>query len=346
MKKRVYHIPVFVPHSGCPHDCAFCNQRRITGVSTQKTAYDVKRIIDEYLTTINKSKIEQRYTEVAFFGGSFTGIDVNIQKSLLSVAKYYKDNGFIDAIRCSTRPDYINDDILVMLKNMGMDIIELGVQSTDNDVLSANNRGHTKEDVYNAVSLIKKHGIRYGLQMMTGLYKDTYQKSLKTAYDLAKLNPECVRIYPTLVMEGTKLYDLYNKGLYVPFDVEQTVDLCCEIVKIFEKNNINIIRIGLQTTDGVNKNTVKGPYHEAITELIYGRLYRNAIENYICDNFNAKGKKIRIAVNPSCVSYASGHKKCNKIYFENKYNVLLNIKPDGGIDRSFIKIEDKTVNLF
>ncbi len=340
MSIRTYHIPVFVPHSGCPHDCVFCNQKKITGHQDSMDINQADRIIKENLETIKKYNKREKYIEIAFFGGSFTGIETERMTEYLEVAKKYIDSGDAQAIRCSTRPDYISEDILKILKEYGMTTIELGVQSTDEDVLKASNRGHTYDDVKNAVRLIKSYGIKCGLQMMMGLCGDTYQKSIKTAQDIASLKPDCVRIYPTLVMENTALYKMYEAGQYKPFDLEYTTELLSDIIKIFEKNNINIIRIGLQTTDNVNKDTVIGPYHEAISELGYARIYKKAIDKNMTED-----KFIDVTVNPSCVSFASGHKKENKLYFEGKGKVL-RIKSNKTLDRKHILVCGKKVELF
>lgn len=340
MKKRTYHIPVFVPHSGCPHDCVFCNQKRITGQTEQMDASRADLIIKQNLETINKYDKGEKYVEIAFFGGSFTGIEQERQIEYLEIAQKYVKSGLVDAIRCSTRPDYINKDILDMIKKYGMTVIELGVQSTDADVLKLSNRGHTYEDVVNASRLIKSYNIGLGLQMMTGLCGDTYEKSIKTAMDISALQPECVRIYPTLVMENTALYNMYLKGEYKPNELEYTADLLSELIKIFEGRGINIIRIGLQTTDNVNKNTVIGPYHEAIAELGYSRLYRKTIEANL-----PKQKDVEIRVNPACVSFASGHKKENKKYFQ-KMGIFLKIIADDSVDNKHIVICNKKVALY
>ncbi len=340
MNIRTYHIPVFVPHSGCPHDCVFCNQKRITGQTELMDTEQADKIIKENLETIKRYDKSEKYIEIAFFGGSFTGIEPERQIEYLEIAKKYIDSGDVNAIRCSTRPDYISDDILKMLKSYGVSVIELGVQSTDECVLKASNRGHTYDDVKNACELIKSYGIGLGLQMMTGLCGDTYEKSLKTAMDIAALKPECVRIYPTLVMEDTALYDMYVRGKYTPFGLEYTTELLSDIIKIFESNNINIIRIGLQTTDNVNKKTVIGPYHEAIAELGYARVYRKAIEANMEDE-----EVIDVTVNPACVSFASGHKKTNKIYFE-RMGKILKITTDAGLDKKHIIVCNKKVALY
>lgn len=165
---KYYIIPIFVPHKGCPHDCIFCNQKRITGHAGDISSDDVYEIIERNLSTIDRNN---SYIEVSFFGGSFTAIPIENQNELLKVAKEYLDKGKIDAIRLSTRPDYINDDILINLKKFGVKNIELGAQSMDDDVLKKLCRGHTSQDVEKASKLIKEYGFNLGLQMMVGLYE-------------------------------------------------------------------------------------------------------------------------------------------------------------------------------
>ena len=194
-----YRIPIFVPHLGCPHDCVFCNQKHITGQAAEVSADDAKEIINKYLSFIP----EDAYTEIAFFGGSFTGIGLDKQSELLSVACEFLKSGKVQGIRCSTRPDCIDKKILDNLKKYRVTSIELGVQSSDDEVLKKSGRGHSFEDVRRACELIKKHQISLGLQMMLGLPGDTYEKALKTARDLISLKPDCVRIYPTLVVKDT-----------------------------------------------------------------------------------------------------------------------------------------------
>ncbi len=342
-KKKTFHIPVFVPHKGCPHDCIFCNQKKITGQDEEVHISDIEKIVDEHLSSIlSRVSREKAYIEIAFFGGSFTGIEIERQKELLSIANRYLKDGKIEGIRCSTRPDYINDDILEMVKSYGMSVIELGVQSTDEDVLLASNRGHSYEQVVKACKLIKSYDISLGLQMMTGLPGDTFEKSVKTAQDLISLNPSCVRIYPTLVMENTGLYEMYKTGIYSPFSLNETLDLCCELVKMFYSEGIDVIRIGLQTTDNINKDTVIGPYHPAIAELIQGRLVRDVIEK----NADLTSSIINLTVNKSMVSSASGHNRENKKYFKEKYDTDIKIVISDMLSRDYVVLDNKKYNIY
>ena len=221
MSKNYYIIPIFVPHAGCPHNCVFCNQDRITGAEDDVTAQTVRDTINDYLETIkNKSAT----IEVSFFGGTFTGIREEKQRELLKIAKEFKDKKLIDKIRLSTRPDYINEYILNYLKDYGVDIIELGVQSLDEDVLKKAGRGHSAQDVVNASKLIKEHEFVLGHQIMPGLPGDTFEKDMDTTKASLEMKPDICRIYPALVIKDTPMEKMYKCNEYVPYSLEQAVE--------------------------------------------------------------------------------------------------------------------------
>ena len=259
-------IPIFVPHRGCPHQCSFCNQRHITGQTDDTTPQKAREIIEMYLATIDTDKYR---TEIAFYGGSFTAIDIEYQTSLLEVAYWYVKNRGVKGIRLSTRPDCITEEILDNLKKYGVTEIELGVQSMCDDVLAANNRGHTADDVINAVRLIRKYDFSLGLQQMTGLYRDNDEADIHTTKRMCDLKPDVGRISPTLVFNNTDLADYYKNGLYTPHTLEHAVDLCKKIKEIYDEHNIKIIRLGLLMSDDEAKNNfLSGPYHPRFRELI------------------------------------------------------------------------------
>lgn len=245
-EKQHYIIPIFVPHLGCPNDCTFCNQKSISGQTKRVTKKEVKETIEEFLESF---KEENSYKEVAFFGGSFTGIEKEKQEELLEVAYEYIKNKKIDSIRVSTRPDYIDKERLKLLKKYGVKTIELGVQSTNDYILKKCKRGHTFEDVKRASKLIRRYGFELGHQMMIGLPESTKLDELNTARDLAKLRPKIVRLYPVLVIKNTELEDEYNNGEYEPLNVDQAVERCKELYYFFTKKKISVIRMGLQSTD-------------------------------------------------------------------------------------------------
>lgn len=317
MKKRI--IPIFVPHKGCPHDCIFCNQKKITGVSTDVTSEDARNIIEECLETIDKDAD----VEIAFFGGSFTAIDIDIQKSLLSVAKEYVEKGLVKDIRMSTRPDCIDEDILSMLKEYKTSIIELGVQSLDEKVLLDSIRGHQSEIVYKSSKMIKNSGIKLGLQMMIGLPADTEEKCIFTAKKFIELKSDCVRVYPTLVVKDTGLEKLMEQNKYNPFTLEESVNIVKKVLVLFYVNNINVIRVGLQATDDIQigKAVLAGPYHPAFRELVEADMIKDYLEFVILQNKNIK--QMLVKSNKKNISKIIGNKKTNVKYMEEKFGVLL-----------------------
>lgn len=227
MSKRHYIIPIFVPHEGCPHNCVFCNQESITGNEEVVDESYTRNVIENYLKTIDR---DNSIIEVSFFGGTFTAIHIDKQKRLLKVAKEYKDKGYIDYIRLSTRPDYIDNIILNNLKKYGVDIIELGIQSMDKEVLEKSGRGHLEEDVYIASKLIKEYGFTLGHQIMLGLPGDTFLKDIKTTEEVISMKPDICRIYPALVVKNTPMEIMYNNGIYTPYSIKEALNICKIII--------------------------------------------------------------------------------------------------------------------
>ena len=299
------NIAIFVPHNGCPHACTFCNQREITGQSYQPTPNDVENAI-----ATSRKFSDTRNTEIAFFGGSFTAIPREYMLSLLKAASPYVLSGEFYGIRLSTRPDCISEEILDILKSNGATSIELGTQSMCDDVLTANKRGHTVQDSIDSSLLIKKYGFSLGLQMMTGLYQSSDEKDMYTAQKIAELQPDTVRVYPTIVMRGTELYDLYKNGSYIPQTLETAVPLCADILRFFESKNINVIRLGLHDSESLKENMVAGAYHPSFRELCESRIiFDNTLK--ILSEQNITDGNIVFSVNPKSVSRFVGQKKSN-----------------------------------
>ena len=338
MAKKEYIIPIFIPFLGCPHDCAFCNQVKITNF---KDKLDKDKLIEEIEKNLSYFP-EKRADELAFFGGSFTGLDEDVMIAYLDVAKFYKDKGIIDRIRLSTRPDYINNSILDILKEKSVDVIELGIQSLDQKVLDYNERGHRVVDSYQASELIKEYGFSLGHQIMPGLFMDEGKKSINTAIDSANMNPNMVRIYPTLVIKDTKLEALYNLGVYKPLDLEKAVELSAELYMIYRAKDIDVIRIGLQTTENINEgvDVVAGPFHPAIRQLTESLVYRKYLEELIeRENID---RDFTVHTDNRSISIISGNKKSNKKYFYQKYGINLSFEADKS---DFISLEDRKINL-
>ena len=269
MSARAYILPVFVPHRGCPHACVFCNQRRISGAAMPARAEDVKKAIQEAAAFLPKGGKRQ----LAFYGGSFTAIPVKEQEALLGAAKEALDRGEIDAVRLSTRPDAIDEAALSRLKAYGVETIELGAQSMDDKVLQFAGRGHTAYDVERASKRIKEAGFRLILQMMTGLPGSSDESDAETARRLIALKPDGVRIYPTVIVRDTALYDMWQAGEYEEHTVEDAVRVCAKIVQLFEQAGIPIIRLGLNPTEELSGGAaVAGAYHPALGELVKSRI--------------------------------------------------------------------------
>lgn len=336
MGARMVRIPIFVPHLGCPHDCVFCNQRVITGADDAVRAADVERIIRTHLATIGGGA----QVEAAFFGGSFTGIAAALQEELLGAANVFLVRGEIHGIRCSTRPDYIDDTVLQRLKRYGVTVVELGVQSTDAEVLRLAGRGHGRQAVFDAAEKIKAAGFSLGLQMMLGLPGDTGEKTLQTARDLIAMRPDCVRIYPTLVLPGTRLRQWYDAGKFTPLTVEQAAEQCAELIALFQQNGVRVIRVGLQTTDGVNADTAVGPYHPALRELAEGKLFYGALETAIQRGW-ADGGLLTAYVRPQDISRTLGHKRENVCRLKEAYGVTLRAVAEAGLPKGHMAIVHK-----
>jgi len=315
------NVSIFIPHAGCPHMCSFCNQRTISGERNIPKGDDVRKICEQAL---NEVKSPQD-SEIAFFGGSFTAISRDYMLELLNAADEFVGEGKFKGIRISTRPDYIDEEILMILKNHGVTAIELGAQSMIDEVLAANERGHTAKDVEAAAKLIKVFDcFELGLQMMTGLYKSSVQKDFETWQALAKLNPGTMRIYPTVILENTKLGRLYKSGEYKPYPFDDAVKLCAKLLCLSQKKGIRIIKLGLHASSDVEDEILGGYYHPAFRELCESMIFREKMEKHIL------GKSAVFAVAPKNISKAVGQKKSNIEYFKSK-GIDIKIIPDKGL---------------
>ena len=302
---RHINVALFVPHNGCPNQCSFCNQRAISGHRNQVEPSDVDKAVQ-----IALENPESKGGEIAFFGGSFTAIERETMVSLLSAAYKYVENGSFRGIRISTRPDAINEEICNIIRSYGVTAVELGAQSLDDRVLILNKRGHTAEDIVKATKLLQKNGFETGLQMMTGLYGSTDEDSIETAKRIIELNPDTVRIYPTVVLENTELCDLYRSGEYHPQGVEEATELCAELLQMFEESGIKVIRTGLHSGGDVEGEFVAGAYHPAFKEICESKIYLRKVTEFIRENKIPEGK-IEIRVSPKSVSQMTGQKKAN-----------------------------------
>ena len=325
------NIAIFVPHAGCPNQCSFCNQRTISGQQQAPSGEEAAALCREALKQRGKAA---QNTEIAFFGGSFTAIDRDYMLELLQAVQPFLGKDGLAGIRISTRPDAIDHTVLRMLQDFGVTAIELGVQSMDNRILNLNHRGHTVEDVEQAVALIRQYPFELGLQFMPGLYGDSKESMWATAKAIAALRPDTVRIYPTLVLKGTELACLYQKGLYKPLELEEAVELAASFLDLFEKQGIRVIRMGLHAALSVEKELLAGPYHPAFRELCESRLYyRQALSEL---EHREQSAKYHLFVRPSDLSKMVGQNRENLQKLKNQgYNIK--VKPLPGMEaRQFV----------
>ncbi|MCK5780745.1 MAG: radical SAM protein [Psychrilyobacter sp.] len=320
-----YNIPIFISHFGCPHTCVFCNQVKINGRETDVACSDIKDIIEEYLELLPKNSIK----EVAFFGGTFTGIDKRIQEEYLATVEPYIKSGLIDGIRLSTRPDYINKTTLDLLKKYGVTTIELGVQSLDEGVLSLSERGYPAHIVEAASAMVKSYGFKLGIQVMPGLPGSSDLIDFETARKVVEFKPDMVRIYPTLVINNTKLEKMYKNKEFIPLSLEDGIKRVLPIMTLFELNNINIIRVGLQPSDDLREDgvVIGGPFHPAFKELVETKIYGDFLKilGY---------EKLEVVTHEKNISKIVGMKKKNKLFFMNR----LTIKIDNTMDLNIVEV--------
>ena len=304
---RHANVSFFVPHLGCCHACSFCDQKSISGAICPPTPDEVTATCQKAAEHLSGRKIP---AEIAFFGGSFTAIDRNYMTDLLQAAYPFVKQGTFDGIRLSTRPDAIDDEILSILKSYGVTTVELGAQSMDDAVLFQNGRGHTASDVEEAAVRIRQWGFSLGLQMMLGLPGDTAEKSRETARKIADLSPNCVRIYPTLVVEGTALARWYRAGEYEPLSADEAVAQTVWLLSFFEEKQIEVICVGLHSETTLQQNCLAGPFHPAFGELCYSRLWLQKAAKALKDQW-PEGASVEISVSPKDLSKAIGQKKEN-----------------------------------
>ncbi|MBQ3257378.1 MAG: radical SAM protein [Oscillospiraceae bacterium] len=307
MSARQTIIPVFVPHVGCPNDCVFCNQRRISGAVRPITPEELSRTICEG-AAVTPNGVER---QLAFYGGSFTAIPVEAQTALLEAAQPYLADGTLSSLRLSTRPDAIDEEILLRLRRYGVRTIELGAQSMDDTVLTLAGRGHTAARVTAAAAMVKAYGFELILQMMTGLPGDEDgEASLMTARTIAAMKPHGVRIYPTVIVRDTALYEQWKAGSYKEHTVEAAVELCARIVPIFQEAEISIIRLGLNPTEDLSAgDAAAGAYHPALGEMVRSRMMLNTVRSRLegCE----RGSRVLIEVGKGKTSQMIGQKRCN-----------------------------------
>lgn len=320
LKKNHVNIPVFIPHLGCPNNCVFCNQRSISGKKEFEAASVIPEI-EEVLSTLK----DGTEAEIAFFGGSFTGIDRALMISLLDIAQKYIDSGKVSGIRLSTRPDYISPDIIEILRRYGVKTIELGIQSMDDKVLQACKRGHTSKQTYEACRLVKEAGFELIGQMMVGLPEANIESEKSTAHTICEMGAVGARVYPTVVFYKTELCDMSKKGDYTPLSTEDAVMRTKEVLKVFDSYNVPCIRVGLCASENLSSPDAVfgGANHSAIGEMAIGEIFYEKMDELISgltpDEMSKKN--IVFYVPKGCTSKAVGQKRKNILRLCEKYSI-------------------------
>jgi len=319
-------LPIFIPHAGCPHQCVFCNQKKISG-QLLATVANAQRQIDQWLTWLKPSPEH----EAAFYGGSFTGLEPELQESLLELTDDLLSAGAIGRVRCSTRPDYIDLERLRTLQRHQVTTVELGVQTLDTEVLLASERGHSVEQVHEAIRLLKQEGFTTGMQLMVGMPKQSFASLKATIAQTIALKPDLVRLYPLLVVKDTPLAKTYLEGGFIPLSLEEAVEQCAYAYEELTKAGINVIRIGLQADDELCKpgNILAGPFHPSMGELVKSRSLRNQITPQLERLYSEGKREIILACPENQLSKIIGLKKCNLTYWKTIFpSIDINTKVD------------------
>lgn len=317
----------------CPFQCIYCNQKTISGIENIPSTKEVVDIIEKHLSTINHTNSE---VEIAYFGGNFTGLPIDLQLQYLETAYGFVFSKKVKSIRISTRPDYIYEKNLELLLDYGVKTIELGVQSLDDDVLSISERGYKSKDVFEACKLIKNKGFILGLQMMVGLPGDTPQKSIETAKKIVELGAQNTRIYPTLVIRNTKLEELFHNGLYSPLSLDNAISLVKDIILIFESVDIKIIKVGLHPSDKLTDNgIVAGPFHYSFRQLCETEIWHDIFTSYFTTKNTSTLSSVDVFVSPSNICSAVGYQTKNKLLLSKLFNKVRFISDQNLKQREF-----------
>lgn len=310
------NIPIFIPHLGCPNDCVFCNQRTISG----HTDFDVSGVKNEIENAL--STIGDRRAEIAFFGGSFTGIERGLMIYLLDLAESYVESKRVTGIRLSTRPDYIDGEIIGILKRYTVSEVELGIQSTSDEVLLKSRRGHTREQSEKACAMLVSAGIPFVGQMMIGLPSSDSESEIRTAADICRWGASGARVYPTVVFRRTELCALAERGAYTPLTDEEAAKRTARVLDVFDRENVNVIRVGLCASENLasESEVYGGANHPAIGELAMNELYFDRISAAL-DTVKKTGNALVLYVARGAVSKAAGQKRRNIVRICEKYGI-------------------------
>lgn len=341
MSKRVI-VPFFISHQGCPHHCVFCNQRAITGRSgLLPTAAEIVSTVSEWRRSANTEAVE-----VAFYGGTFTALPVELQGRLLAPLRPLLNSGEVSSVRVSTRPDALDEKKISFLRDAGVELVELGIQSMDDDVLSRSGRGHLASHSERAFAMLRVAGMRVGAQLMPGLPGDSPAGAIESLRRLLPLRPELLRIYPAVVLKGTELARLYKAGSYRPLSIDEAVGVCKVMLQMAAMAGITVTRAGLHPTDDLTSSgeLLAGPYHPAFRQLAEGERWYDLL-TLLCAPFRGD-EELEISVSPTRISDLAGQNRANLRRMEAAYPVRLRrIQPDPSLGRDDIIIRSRSATI-
>lgn len=331
-------LAFFIPHRGCPHQCSFCDQHIISGAADVPKPEGVVHTCQEML----KRSAPLESAEIAFFGGSFTAVETKYQIALLEAVQPFLGEGKFEGIRISTRPDAIDEEVLARLKRYHVTAIELGAQSMSDAVLTANERGHTAQDVCDASAAIREAGFSLGLQQMVGLYGSALEDEYYTLWQLLQCEPDTLRIYPTVVLEGTKLAEYWNSGIYKMMDAEMVLDFCADALRLCAMAGVKVIRLGLHDSPSIRERMVAGYYHPAYRELAEARLYLHVLLDAAVD---CGKSELFVETAPRTMSKVLGQRGYNRKYLK-EHGLMLYVKESEDVMAGEILVNQKRYSVF
>lgn len=338
--KRPLIIPIFIPHMGCPHQCLFCNQNSITSQPNRLPSFEyISRQIENYCNYSRRRSL----TELSFYGGNFLGLSFEQIKSLLSQVSPFIQKGMIDGIRFSTRPDTIDSERLELIAPFPVSTVEIGVQTMNDSILATARRGHKSEDTRSAVALLKQTDYTIGLQLMVGLPGETFENLIQSAHRIAALQPDFVRIYPTLVIKGSPLARWYQNGKYIPLSLSQAVEHTKKLFLLFHQKKISVIRMGLQASEELDRDDtiLAGPYHPAFGHMVHASIFLDAMRRMLSLKLPSLNSDIQISASPKDTSKAQGLNNRNLQLLKKEFKLdHLKISPDPALPPNTLCMEN------
>ncbi len=329
-EKTIY--PIFLPHAGCPFQCVYCNQRAV--VSHDHRESDIVEFTQSCLRAYsNRIRSSGRSGEIAFFGGTFSALPPALIKSILAAVSVAVEEGIFTGIRFSTRPDCLDDRVVDLLSKYPIRTVELGVQSLSDSVLQKSRRGYCAGSVHDAAKRVRDAGWRLCIQLMAGLPGENQGLFIDSVRKAIEIGPEFLRIYPTLVLKGTALADLFRKGFYAPLSLDEAVAWLAPAYDLAIGAGITVIRMGLQPDPALEKPGVilAGPYHPAFGCLVKCRWWRDRVDRHLASLPECLGGDIILLVSPNQVSDVIGHRRSNLLHWKARWGISAKVDGDVGL---------------